>query len=107
MSEFLPAAGSMDSLAEDNGLINDMQEGFRRNRSTKRQLGIKHSIFSEQHRRKEGLSAVLYSDIKNAFNVVNRKDTFYVLEAKGFQEADVTLFRRIYTGSFLLISYHF
>jgi hypothetical protein len=97
----------MDHATEDYGLIDDTQEGFRRNRSTKRQLGKLHSMFAEQRRRKQGLSVVLYLDIKNAFNAVNHRAIFYVFEVKGFPEADITLFRRMYTGSFLVMSNQF
>jgi len=83
------------------------QEGFRRNRSTKRQLGKLHSMFAEQRRRKQGLSVVLYLDIKNAFNAVNHRAIYHILEAKGFPAADITLFRRLYTGSFLVMSNQF
>ena len=121
MSEFRPVAcictkfslllsivaERMDHATEDYGLIDDTKEGFRRNRSTKRQLGKLHSIFAEQRRRKQGISVVLYLDIKNAFNAVNHRTIFYVFEAKGFPEADITLFRRMYTGSFLVMSNQF
>ena len=121
MSEFRPVAcictkfslllsivaERMDHATEDYGLIDDTQEGFRRNRSTKRQLGKLHSMFAEQRRRKQGLSVVLYLDIKNAFNAVNHRAIFYVFEVKGFPEADITLFRRMYTGSFLVMSNQF
>ena len=50
-------------------------------------------MFTEQLRRKHGLSIVLYLDIKNAFNVVNHRAVYHVLEAKSFHEADITLFR--------------
>ncbi len=45
----------MDHTAEDYGLIDDTQEGFRRNRSTKPQLGKLHSMFAEQRQRNLGL----------------------------------------------------
>ena len=60
---------------EDYQLNDDTQEGFHRNRSTKRRFGKLNSILAEQHRRKESLSVVLYLDIKNAFNAVNHRAT--------------------------------
>jgi hypothetical protein len=96
-------AARLDQVTEDYGLIDDTQEGFRRNRSTKRQLGKLHSILAEQRCRKQSLSVILYLDIKNAFNAVNHRAIFSVLEAKGFPEADIALFRRMYTGSFLVM----
>jgi len=100
-------ATRLDHVLEDYGLIDDTQEGFRRNRSTKRQLGKLHSILAEQRRRKQSLSVILYLDIKNAFNAVNHRAIFFILEAKGFPAADVALFRRMYTGSFLVMSNQF
>jgi hypothetical protein len=93
--------------AEDWGLLDDAQEGFRRNRSTKRQLGKLHSIFAEQRRRKLSLSVVIYLDIKNAFNAVNHRAVYHILEAKGFPAADISLLRRLYTSSFLVMSNQF
>ena len=66
-------------------------------RSTKRQLGKLHSILAEQRRRKESISVILYLDIKNAFNAINHRAIFYVLEAKGFPSEDIALFKRMYT----------
>ena len=48
-------AERMDHAAEYFGLVDDTQEGFRRNRSTKPQLGKLHSMFAEQRQRKLGL----------------------------------------------------
>ena len=64
-------------------------------------------MFAEQRRRKQGLSVVLYLDIKNAFNAVNHRAVYHILEAKGFPAADITLFRRLYTGAFLVMSNQF
>ena len=64
-------------------------------------------MLEEQRRRKQGLSVVLYLDIKNAFNAVNHRAVYHVLEAKGFPAADIALFRRLYTGSFLVMSNKF
>ncbi len=83
------SAARTSHAAEDCGLLDDAQEGFRRNRSTKRQLGKLHSMFAEQRRRKQALSVVLYLDIKNAFNAVNHRVVYHVLEAKGFPAADI------------------
>jgi hypothetical protein len=122
MSEFRPVAcigtkfslllsivaERMDRAAEDYGLLDDAQEGFPRNRSPKRQLGKLRWLLAEQRRRMQSLSAVLYLDIKNAFYAVNRRAVFFVLKAKarpkGFPEADIILFQRMYTGSFFVMS---
>jgi hypothetical protein len=92
---------------EDYGFVDDTQEGFRRHRSTKRQLGKLHSILAEQWRRKDSISVILYLDIKNAFNAINHRAIFYVLEAKGFPSEDIALFKRMYIGSFLVMANRF
>jgi Reverse transcriptase (RNA-dependent DNA polymerase) len=46
---------------------------------------------------------VLYLDIKNAFNAVNHRAIFELLEAYGFHEVDVDLFRRMYKGRILSV----
>ncbi len=43
-------------------------------------------------------------DIINAFNSPNHRAMFFIMDANGFPEADVALFRRLYTGSFLVMS---
>ncbi len=60
----------LDHATEDHGLVDDTQEGFRRHRSTKNQLGKLHSILAEQLLQNDSISAILDLDIKNAFNVV-------------------------------------
>ena len=60
----------MNHTTEDYQLNDDTQEGFRRNRSTKRQLGKLSSILAEQRRQKESVSTVLYLDIKNALHLL-------------------------------------
>ena len=54
-----------------------------------------------QYKEKRGISALLYLDIVNAFNTPNHRAIFSILEAKGFPAEGVTLFRRMYSGSFL------
>ena len=97
----------LDHTTEDYELIDDAQEGFRRGRSTQRQLGKLHSILAQQRRNRTSLSVLLYLDIINAFNAVNHEEAFHILKAKGFPEADITLFRRMYTGSFLVMANRF
>ncbi len=94
----------LNRVTEDYGLVDDMQEGFRRHRSTKHQLGKLHSILAEQRRRKDSISVILYCDIKNAFNAINHRAIFHVLKAKGFPSEDIALFKRMYTGTFLVMA---
>ena len=43
-------------------------------------------------------------DIINAFNSPNHRAIFFIMAANGFPGADVALFQRMYTGSFLVMS---
>jgi hypothetical protein len=52
---------------------------------------------------KESISVLIYLDIKNAFNAMNRRSIFYMLEIYGFPQADVDLFRGMYNGFFLVM----
>jgi hypothetical protein len=91
-------------------LVDDVQEGFHRNSSAKRQLARIHSILTDQRRwrgPRGGISVMLYLDIKNAFNAFNHRAIFYVFEAYGFPEKDVDLIRRMYSKSFLTIQNSF
>ncbi len=47
------------------------------------------------------------TSIKNAFNAINHRAIFYVLEAKGFPSEDIALCKRMYTGSFLVMANRF
>ena len=69
---------------EDRQLIDDVQEGFRRHQSAKQQLCKIHGILANQRRRKASLSVMLCLDIKNAFNAVDHRAIFLVLEAYCF-----------------------
>ncbi len=94
----------LDHLTEDYGLLDDAQEGFRHCRGTKRQLAKLHCLLADQRRRKKCISVLLYMDIVNAFNSPNHRAIFSIMAANGFPEADVALFQRMYTGSFLVMS---
>ena len=92
----------LKQTAEDHQLLDDAGEGFRRYRSTRRQLSKLRAILDQLSRNKSK-AVVLYLDIKNAFNAINHRAIFEILEAYGFHPLDVELFRRMYKGRFLSI----
>jgi hypothetical protein len=94
----------LDHVTEDYGLLDDAQEGFRHCRGTKRQLTKLRCLLADQRRRKKCISVLLYMDIINAFNSPNHCAIFFIMAANGFPEADVALFQRMYTDSFLVMS---
>ena len=87
---------------EDYAILDEAQEGCRRHRSAKRQLSKLQCILDEG-RRCGRVSVVLYLDLKNAFNAVNHRAIFLVLEAYGFPHPDIDLFRRLYTGTWFSV----
>ncbi len=48
-------------------------------------------------------SVVLFLDIENAFNAVNHRAIFSLLEAYGFNEVDVDFSRQMYSGKFFSV----
>ena len=93
----------LTQAVEEFNLLDDAQEGFRRHRSTKRQLSKLHGLLSDHRKRRKCLSVVLYLDIKNAFNAVDHRPIFAILTAYGFPAEDVALFRRMYSSKFLCV----
>ena len=91
---------------EEYKTVAEVQEGFRANRSTKRQI-TKLQCLIERSRRRRTISVMLYLDIKNAFNAINHRAMLEVLRACGYPEQDVELFRRMYAGTFLTVTNQF
>ena len=78
---FAKIDSSRSSNWEDKQLVDDVQKGFRRHPGAKRQLAKIHGKLADQRRRKAVLAVMLDLDIKNAFNAVNNRAIFAVLEA--------------------------
>ena len=93
----------LTQAVEEFNLLDDAQEGFRRYRSTKRQLSKILGLLHDHRKRQKCLSVILYLDIKNAFNAVDHRPIFEMLTAYGFPAEDVALFRRMYSGKFLCV----
>ncbi len=100
-----PRSGDHRPKGELGGVLD--LDRFCLERVSSRSLAAKRWAVAEQRRRKASLSVILYLDIKNAFNAVNHRSAFYILEAKGFPEEDLALFRRMYNGTFLVMNNHF
>jgi hypothetical protein len=98
--------GNFRRSIEEYKTVDEVQEGFRPNRSTKRQVTKLQSLL-ERARRRRTISVMLYLDIKNAFNAINHRAMLAVLRACGYPEQDVELFRRMYAGTFLMVANQF
>ena len=86
-------------LAEDHGLLDPNQEGFRRHRSTLRQaqaLAWDH----EDARLKKSAIYSAYIDFKMAFNSMDQEAMWKWLEALGLHSADVMLLRNLYKETY-------
>jgi hypothetical protein len=92
----------LSRFLEDHGLLEDAQEAFRKNRSTQRQLCKLQCLLAAQ-RRTKSLSVMLFLDIKNAFNAMNHRAIFHVMQLCGFPADDIRLFQRLYKRTFLFM----
>ena len=87
---------------ERHELLEDAQEAFRKGRSTQRQL-FKLQSFLEDQRNAKHPVVLLYLDIKNAFNAMNHRALFRIMELCGYPAADIALFQHMYKGAFLFL----
>ena len=87
---------------ERHELLEDAQEAFRKGRSTQRQL-FKLQSFLENQRNAKHPVVLLYLDIKNAFNAMNHRALFRIMELCGYPAADIALFQHMYKGTFLFL----
>jgi hypothetical protein len=90
------------SFMERHELLEDAQEAFRKGRSTQRQL-FKLQSFLEDQRNAKHPVVLLYLDIKNAFNAMNHRALFRIMEFCGYPAADIALFQHMYKGTFLFL----
>jgi hypothetical protein len=91
---------------ESHELLEDAQEAFRTGRSTQRQL-FKLQCFLEDQRNARHPVVLLYLDIKNAFNAMNHRALFRIMELCGYPAADIALFQHMYKGTFLFLGIPF
>ncbi len=82
---------------EEYNTVAEVQEDFRANRSTKRQIA-KLQCLIERSRRCSTISVIVYLDIKNTFNAINHRAMLEVLRAWCYPEEDVELSRRMMQG---------
>ena len=94
-SRFL--ADVLSEFAEDYCLLSDLQEGFRRRRSTARQLQRLVSAICDAQNSQSDLF-VLYIDFSNAFNTVNHPLLFRIMTDLGFPMDAVAVVRELWTG---------
>jgi len=81
-------------VMEEYQLITDAQEGFRKNRSTKRQLA-KLKWMSEDQQQRRCIVVQLDMDLANAFNAPNHRPIIQIIENYGFHPNDVAFLKRM------------
>ena len=84
-------------LCERYGLLDPSQEGFRRLRSTQRQIQSLHWAVEDAAARRE-LVYIIYIDFENAFNSPDHEALWRWLEE--LNVPDVDLLRALYTGAY-------
>jgi hypothetical protein len=72
----------LDRATVDFRLIDDAQEGFRRNRNTMHQLSKVTCLLAEQCRQGILSAQLCINLVNNAFNSVNHRSAYFVLRAK-------------------------
>ncbi len=81
-------------VMEEYQLITDAQEGFRKNRSTKRQLA-KLKWMGEDQQQRRYIVVQLDMDLANAFNAPNHRPIIQIIEKYGFHPNDVAFLKRM------------
>ena len=88
----------IDKWTEDNGMLDEIQGGFRRGRHTEDNLFILERLIEMVKGRKEEIF-VAFLDMEKAYDRVNRKKLFEVMRCYGVHEKLVRLIDRIYDSS--------
>jgi hypothetical protein len=98
------------SFMERHELLENAQEAFRKGRSTQRQLFKLQSFRKSQplttgngrHSVAESV-LLLYLDVNNAFNAMNHRALFRIMELCAYPAVDIALFQHMYKGTFLFL----
>jgi len=96
----------MTRTFEEYGVWHDSQEGYRRGRSTRRQIYNLIQMF-EQGQRERTTVAVVQLDFNTAFTSTNPEAVYKTLDAYGVPEADIALIKRMQTGSWYSVANSF
>ena len=88
----------MTDYAETQGLLTDCQEGFRRDRSTTRQIQMLTAALEDAKITKQDIMC-LYIDFTNAFGSVDHPRLIHILTEIGFPQDAVDLIADLYQGA--------
>ena len=85
-------------FAEAHGVLCDSQEGFRRRRSTQRQLGNLLNALEDAHHTRHDVY-LLYIDFSNAFDTLDHDKLLQLMWDQGFPSHAVEVVRGLHTGA--------
>ena len=91
---------------EEYGVWHGSQEGARRKRGTRRQI-YKLIQILEEGKREQTVVVVAQLDFKSAFTSTSPKALYKVFEAYGVPQPDITLMKRMHTGSWYSVTNSF
>ncbi len=93
----------LQDYAEEVGMLNDAQEGFRKQRSTSRQLQTLVQTLKDAKVSKKDI-VMLKTDLSSAFNSVDHPRLFEIMRRLGMPQDAVAVVRDLYTGAHTRIS---
>jgi exonuclease III len=88
----------LQDYAEQHGILNDAQEGFRTHRNTARQLQLLTCILEDAKLHGRDLY-MLSIDFKSAFNAIDHTRLFLIMERLGFPADAIQVVKALYTDA--------
>jgi hypothetical protein len=95
-------AHRLSTTLEEQGVLEDVREGFRPDRSTKRQVLRLLNCINDAKRNGKKL-IVAFLDFENYFNAIGLKCLFQILENFGMAKEDVGVLRQYYAHSYFQV----
>jgi len=95
-------AHRLSPTLEERGVLGDVQEGFRPDRSTKRQVLRLLNCINDAKRNEKKL-IVAFLDFENYFNAIGLECWFEILEKFGMAKEDVRVLRQYYEHSYFQV----
>ena len=89
--------------SETRGVMEGAQEGFRRDRSTRRQAVRLLSCINAA-RERQGKIVIVFLDFENDFNVISHPALFKILRELGLNEQDVEALEQYYASAYMQVT---
>lgn len=88
----------LQTYAEQHGLLNDAQEGFRKGRNTARQLQFLTCVLEDAKLHHQDLY-MLSVDFQTAFNAIDHTRLFLIMDRLGFPSDAINVVKGLYTDA--------